>query len=127
MALDDETLKRMAALQAAAVCMGGLSGTPEDVLITADMFLNQWINKPRDTPAQALAYRAYYCEDKESFTKVWHEARDGGLMHDVVTLGAMTGPLGEYLTHKSGLLKQSEETGFVDHPASEGVRGDLNL
>ena len=127
MSLDDDTLKRMAALQAAASYVGTLSGTPEDVMVTADIFL-QYIERPQVTPAQALANRAYFCEDRESFTKIWHEARDGALMQEEVTLGAMTGPLGDYLTHKSSLIKEPEASTFIDHPGSTGsIRNDLNL
>lgn len=127
MSLDDDTLKRMAALQAAASYVGTLAGTPEDVMVTADIFL-QYIERPQVTPAQALANRSYYCEDKESFTKIWHEARDGALMQEEVTLGTMTGPLGDWLTHKGTLIKQAEANGFTDHPGSVTVaRDDLNL
>lgn len=126
MALDDRTLKRMAALQAAATYVAGLSGTTEDVSVTADIFL-QYIERPEATPQQALANRAYFCADTESLKKIWREASDAGLMQTEITLGEMTGPLGDYLMHKGNLLKASEANGFVDHPSSEGARGDLNL
>jgi hypothetical protein len=106
MALDDATTKRMAALQAAATYIAGLNGTTEDVVVTADIFLQYIDAGAPPSPAQQIANSAYYCVDKEEFAELWRRAAKADLMTLPVTLGMMTGPLGEYLKFKAEEFKE---------------------
>lgn len=105
MALDDATLKRIAAIQAAANHVAGLSGTVEDVIITADIFLQYIEDGGTASPAQAIANQAFSCTDKEKFAELWRQAAKQSLMQHEVTLGTMTGSLGDYMEFKAGEFK----------------------
>lgn len=107
MALDDATLKRIAAIQAAANHIAGLNGTVEDVIVTADIFLQYIDGATSVSPAQTIADKAYRTFDKEEFGALWREAARASLMTHPITLGAMTGPLGDYLQHRADELKNT--------------------
>lgn len=72
-------------------------------MVTRDLAAGRTMAQIR---AQMLAFDALNAQDTTAYMAVWYTAKAGGLMGEEIVLDSAVGTLGDYLDHKSGLLKK---------------------